>query len=497
MGETKLAACAYVTATAVVAAASAQLPPLHSLENARLTFCPYSSCTQADSWQQQQQQLPPGLGAGLGGFGQVRCSAQDVLALLLWPVAASQLPCETAPSLTQHYSELFSQADVGGGMEEEDASSRASSPAKSPLLGAQQGQQGSPFLDQDDRPLAQQPPGSRAAARLSQQGISGGGKPPQLHVAFDGSGGAAAAAAAAAGLDLQQTLRRPASPLGRRPGLPNWQADEAAPVALHSGGLCGRSTPPARLFSGGGGGLGGGGGGLFGGGAAPSDPVTYQMQAQLDGDGVPNMGEVQEDGGLSGAPGLPRSQSAAAAAAQHAAAAQQPWHIPAVHNGGTPGSASRRRVSGAGEVSAGGTKRGMPDKKPGAAFKLGKRSAYLKYLAYEVCEEHAGPRTLGVEHEAKIINCGVHVLYYVGKCALTFALLPMMVCLLVKSLLCLQGCWQLCLEELLSGSDATATTFLANGCRSLKKALNVEQLFLTPFSVDPSLYTQDGMQCIW
>ncbi len=70
----------------------------------------------------------------------------------------------------------------------------------------------------------------------------------------------------------------------------------------------------------------------------------------------------------------------------------------------------------------------------------------------------------------------------------------------ILDLLCafyLQGCWQLCLEELLSGSDATATTFLANGCGSLKKALGVEPLFLTPYSVDPTLYTQDGMQCIW
>lgn len=68
---------------------------------------------------------------------------------------------------------------------------------------------------------------------------------------------------------------------------------------------------------------------------------------------------------------------------------------------------------------------------------------------------------------------------------------------LKSSVFRLQGCWQLCLEELLSGSDATATTFLANGCGSLKKALGVEPLFLTPYSADPSLYTQDGMQCIW
>lgn len=61
----------------------------------------------------------------------------------------------------------------------------------------------------------------------------------------------------------------------------------------------------------------------------------------------------------------------------------------------------------------------------------------------------------------------------------------------------LQGCWQLCLEELLAGSDPTATTFLAGGCGALKQALGLEQLFLTQYAADPSLYTQDGMQCIW
>ena len=61
----------------------------------------------------------------------------------------------------------------------------------------------------------------------------------------------------------------------------------------------------------------------------------------------------------------------------------------------------------------------------------------------------------------------------------------------------LQGCFQLCLEEMLAGSDATAVTFLQGGCGMLKKALGVEQLFLTQYAADPSLYTQDGMQCIW
>lgn len=255
-------------------------------------------------------------------------------------------------------------------MDEEDASSRASSPSKSPLLGAQQGQHSSPFLDQDDQPLARQPQGARAAARLSQQGLGGGGRPAPLQMPFDGGAAAAAAAAVAAGMDPQQTRRRPPSPLGRRPGLPNWQGDEGLPAAPRSGGM------------------GGGGGGLFGGGAAPSDPMTYQMQAQLDKDGVPNLGDVQDGGLRSGPSGsAPRMQPAAAAAAaaqQAAQQQQQQWHIPAVHT--TPGTASRsRRMSGLGDMSAGGGgKRGLPDKKPGAAFKLGKRQAYLKYLAYEV-----------------------------------------------------------------------------------------------------------------
>lgn len=60
-----------------------------------------------------------------------------------------------------------------------------------------------------------------------------------------------------------------------------------------------------------------------------------------------------------------------------------------------------------------------------------------------------------------------------------------------------QGCWQLCLDELLAGSNPTAATFLTGGCGALKKALGVEQLFLTQYACDPSLYTQDGMQCIW
>lgn len=60
-----------------------------------------------------------------------------------------------------------------------------------------------------------------------------------------------------------------------------------------------------------------------------------------------------------------------------------------------------------------------------------------------------------------------------------------------------QGCWQLCLEELLGGSNPTAATFLAGGCGPLKSALGLEPLFLTQYAADPSLYTQDGMQCIW
>ncbi|PSC72196.1 plant MNA5-17 [Micractinium conductrix] len=331
-------------------------------------------------------------------------------------------------------------AQATEGVDDEDASSRASSPAKSPLFG---GGQGSPFLDQQDQPLARHPQGARAGARLSQQGLGGGlgglgsGRPTPLQV----PGGFDAAAAAAAG-GHQQTLQRPPSPLSR-PGLPAWGAsatEEGLPPVPRSPGLGGRAgTPTGRLFGG------GAAGGLFGA-AAPSDPMTYQMQAQLDGDGVPNMGDVQGLGG--GAAPAPRmhmrqqSAAAAAAAAQQQQQQQQQWNIPALHT--TPGSASRPRVGtpGAGGTMSAGGKRGLPDKKPGAAFKLGKRNAYLKYLAYE-------------------------------------------------------GCWQLCLDELLSGTDATATTFLAGGCGALKKALGVEQLFLTQFAADPSLYTQDGMQCIW
>ena len=214
--------------------------------------------------------------------------------------------------------------------DEEDASSRASSPSKSPML-----QGASPFLA--DQPLARQPPGARAGARLSQQGLGGG----------LGLGGTPASGNAQ-----------------RRPGLPAaWQQQE---------GLAGGGGGGGGLFGGGGTGLNLG----MGQGAAPSDPMTYQMaEAQLDKDGVPNMGDVQEEEQAGGA--RMRSQ------AGNGGGQQQQWHIPAVHT--TPGSASRGGGRRTGQLSAGGGGKGrLGDKKPGAAFKLGKRQAYLKYLAYEV-----------------------------------------------------------------------------------------------------------------
>ncbi|KAL4857276.1 hypothetical protein ACK3TF_002568 [Chlorella vulgaris] len=296
---------------------------------------------------------------------------------------------------------------VDGAVDEDDASSRASSPSKSPLV-----QGSAPFLDAHDQPLARQPPGSRAG-RVSQQGLGSAGRLGTLGGLFDVGASEAA-------------QQRPASPLGRRPQQAAWQAQA-------QGGAGGRSgTPPSRLFGGD-----GGGGGGFGAGAAPSDPMTYQLHAQLDKDGVPNLGDVQRDeeeqqGGGGGrhfnhAPHQQQQQQ------------QQHWNIPAVHT--TPGSASCHRMArSSAQMSHGGVggKRGL-DKKPGAVVKLGKRQAYLKYLAYE-------------------------------------------------------GCWQLCLEEMLSGGDATATTFLNGGCGALKQALGLDQLFLTQHAADPSLYTQDGMQ---
>jgi hypothetical protein len=160
-----------------------------------------------------------------------------------------------------------------------------------------------------------------------------------------------------------QSLFNTSAPDGNQPAMQQQEGlsthNAAGPGSFRGG------APAARLFGAGGDGLSGGLGG-FGVGAAPSDPVTYQMQAQLDKDGVPNMGDVQqEEDGLAPPPRQqPRQQ-------------QQHWNIPAVHT--TPGSANRHRASG---VSHGG-KRAL-DKKPGAAFKLGKRQAYLKYLAYEV-----------------------------------------------------------------------------------------------------------------
>ena len=355
-----------------------------------------SAHRQADSWQQQQlqqqqklqlqqQQQQQQQGLQFGGLAQVSvrscCSHRCYCACrqLIVPSRAQSTHLHTVHRRA-HLSQPSLQATEG--VDDEDASSRASSPAKSPLFG---GGQGSPFLDQQDQPLARHPQGARAGARLSQQGLGGGlgglgsGRPTPLQV----PGGFDAAAAAAAG-GHQQTLQRPPSPLSR-PGLPAWGAsatEEGLPPVPRSPGLGGRAgTPTGRLFGG------GAAGGLFGA-AAPSDPMTYQMQAQLDGDGVPNMGDVQGLGG--GAAPAPRmhmrqqSAAAAAAAAQQQQQQQQQWNIPALHT--TPGSASRPRVGtpGAGGTMSAGGKRGLPDKKPGAAFKLGKRNAYLKYLAYEV-----------------------------------------------------------------------------------------------------------------
>lgn len=395
------------------------------------------------------------------------------------------------PQIRLTHALLHPQVNTGGSGGEDDASSRASSPTKSPLgLGS------TPFLDAQDQPLAWQPPGARATGRASQQGLgSGRGQSP-----FDGAA-------------AEQQRMRPASPLGRRPGLPNWQelADQeglaagggdGAPAAGLSGGRGG--TPPAGMFGGapGGGGLFGaaqggnpsGGAvprGLFGNSAAPSDPVTYQMQAALDKDGVPNLGEVQDE-----QPGAPTLQSPMGG--------QQPqWHIPAVHtHGATPGSGGRARRGGGGPgtpgVSQGVGKRGLLDKpKPGAAFKLGKRQAYTKYLAYEV----------GLGEKMSCWSVVSRQITAVCRCATWKPLLawpdavasplPDSAAPPARPTPAWQGCWQLCLEELLGGNNPTAATFLTNGCTSLKKALGVEQLFLTQYAADPSLYTQDGMQCVW
>lgn len=472
---------------------------------------------QADSWQQQQQQQfqqlqQQGATVGLGGFQlQVRactcrteCMAGSVCSWfcrrgfclnprLGAPLHGAQAACS-----------LQVNTGAGGSGGEDDASSRASSPTKSPL-----GVGSTPFLDAHDQPLARQPPGARAASRASQQSLGSG----RRHSQFDG--------AAADVVAAEQQRMRPDSPLGRRPGLPNWQelagqeglaggGGGAPPSAGLSGGRGG--TPPARMFGGApnGGGLFGaapggnpsGGGvprGLFGNSAAPSDPVTYQMQAALDKDGVPNLGEVQDE-----QPGAPALQSPMAQ--------QQPqWHIPAVHtHGGTPGSGGRARRGGGGPgtpgVSQGVGKRGLLDKpKPGAAFKLGKRQAYTKYLAYEVrlC---AGRWVL--PWEASHCSCGARL----GRArspglacrcllwpilSLACGRFSILLILLFPPPVLPQGCWQLCLDELLGGNNPTAATFLTSGCSSLKKALGLEQLFLTQYSADPSLYTQDGMQCVW
>ena len=299
---------------------------------------------------------------------------------------------------------------------QEEASSRASSPAKSPLMAS--GAALPAFLAAEagaEPPLGLNLGGARRgaaaarAARASQQsglglGLGSGDDSRQQQQQMPGSG--------LRPLDLGGASARPSSPPLSQSQYNRWVGDAAA---RGGGGQGLGGTPPARrgmLFERGAGAAGGAfgmTGGAFGA-AAPSDPMTYHMAnaaAALDKDGVPNLGDEALGGGTGGGPPAPSDWRIGA---QRTATAGASRYSPLPSQGGTPGALA---------------KRGLADK-PGAAVKLGRRAAWLKFLAYE-------------------------------------------------------GCLQICLEQVLGGGGAEqAAGFLREGCRELKAALGFEALLLPP-----------------
>lgn len=274
-----------------------------------------------------------------------------------WARAAGAVPCAARAGSATPVAEAPPARrpqfyDAAGG--DEDGSSRASSPSKSPLL------QSARFLDQSDQPLLRQPPG-RSSFRASHQSGSDVGE--------HGRGAMQLGAA-------QPHLQQPSSPPVSQAQYNRWVQDSrAADRAAAVGAPAGRAPPNRRT--------------LFGQaadfqqqqqqqsetsrsdggqrqspyGAAASDPMTYAPPAF--GDGAPNLGDVtQPDGG-------------------------QQWQIPAMRGGGGGGTASglQHDRSSPGPSTISGRRGGGAgaDKKPGAVVKLGRRQAWLKFLAYEVC----------------------------------------------------------------------------------------------------------------
>ena len=228
----------------------------------------------------------------------------------------------------------------------EDASSGASSPSKSPLL-----PRAARFQAPDgDAPRLRSPP-ARPFGKLN---AAGGGM--RINTAQHGGAGLS-------GISGGGGLRQPSSPPMSKAQYNQW-------VGSQDGG----GQQPAS-----GGGFGGGGGAAAGHRrlfdmAAPSDPMTnFQQPSGLD-DGVPNMGDVTQE-----ADAPPPFQ-------------QQQWAIPAMRAHGSPGlqlghGGQPSRYSPAPSQSG---RRAAAGDKPGAAIKLGRRQAWLKFLAYEVRQRGPG-----------------------------------------------------------------------------------------------------------
>ena len=284
---------------------------------------------------------------------------------------------------------------------EEEASSRASSPSKSPLGQAPE------YLEQEDAPLArlQAGPSARRLASgarglripLQQAGLDAQQQPPfqqrpqqqfpqQLHQQHQHP--------QVRPLDLKPLelpmggSSIPRQPRPSSPSVTQSQYDQWVAQGMGDGGAAAgegargpaRAAPGGRraaLFEQAQGRPPAPAAAAFGGAAVASDPMTYNMQAALDKDGVPNIGDVELD--------------------------EPPvndWRIGAQRTT-TRGGGSRYSPMPSQGVTPGGTKR-IPEK-PGAAVKMGRRQAWLKFLAYEVGEGQG--RGLACEARLALMSC--------------------------------------------------------------------------------------------
>lgn len=117
-------------------------------------------------------------------------------------------------------------------------------------------------------------------------------------------------------------------------------------------------------------------------GAAASDPMTFQPA--YDRDDVPNMGD------------------------------EQPWRISAMHAHAQT-NAQQRRTSPTPSQTTLGRKGSNPanDKKPGAVVKLGRRQAWLKYLAYEVGKNATSIPTTRISYRNVLQFCSADLFFQI------------------------------------------------------------------------------------